>query len=75
MSHTPGPWNIHPHYYPIDGEETVCADFRALTISIAKGEQLLGEASAFNSSASFARVLTVPGMNVRGRAFELTKAQ
>ena len=47
MSHTPGPWNIHPHYYPIDGEETVCADFRALTISIAKGEQLLGEASAF----------------------------
>lgn len=60
MSHTKGPWNIHPHYYPIDGEEIVCADFRALTISIAKGEQLIGEASAYipneGYSAGYPRV-------------------
>lgn len=57
---TPGPWNIHPTYQPIDNTPTICQDFDALTISIAKGEMLIGEVDAYKPkdgySTGFPRV-------------------
>lgn len=44
---TARPWNFHEHYYPFDGEMTHCENFDALTISIAKGDMLIGEVFAY----------------------------
>ena|ERR1035437_4410336 len=57
---TPGPLNFHKSYNPRDGELTICDGFDALTISIAKGDMLLGEATALfpktEASLGFPRV-------------------
>jgi hypothetical protein len=52
--HTPGPWNIHPNYHAFDGEPTVTDDFEAITIAIAKGEQLLGEVTGWKFVEGYA---------------------
>ena len=44
---TPGPWNTHEHYNPIDVEPTICEGFEAITISIAAGEKIIGTADGF----------------------------
>jgi hypothetical protein len=51
---TPGPWNSHKSFYPIDADPDTCTSltdgdpFDYLTISIAKGDLLIGTA-AWNS--------------------------
>jgi hypothetical protein len=51
---TPGPWNSHKIFYPIDADPNTCTSstdgnpFDYLTISIAKGDLLIGTA-AWNS--------------------------
>jgi hypothetical protein len=52
---TPGPWNFHASYKPLHVASTVCHGFETIAISIAKGDMLIGEVSAFAFSKPPAR--------------------
>jgi hypothetical protein len=54
--YTPGPWNFHRYFQPLTRETSHTTEqpgFEHLTISIAKGEKLLGEAWMFKPDPDY----------------------